>query len=48
MTKSRMVLNGEVPRLTVDPETYEVHADGKLLSCRPAEKVPLTQAYFLL
>ncbi len=31
----------------VDPETYEVRADGELLTCQPAESLPMTQRYFL-
>ena len=35
------------PDIEVDPQTYEVRADGKLLTCEPAEVLPLTQRYFL-
>jgi urease subunit alpha len=45
--KTDMVLNGATPRLEVDPETYEVRADGVLLTCEPATVLPLTQRYFL-
>jgi urease subunit alpha len=36
-----------MPRITVDPETYAVHADGELLTCEPATIVPLAQRYHL-
>ena len=39
--------NDALPRITVDPETYEVRADGELLSCEPAQVLPLAQRYFL-
>lgn len=39
--------NDAMPRITVDPETYEVRADGELLTCEPAETLPLAQRYFL-
>jgi urease subunit alpha len=45
--KSAMVLNGETPEIEVDPETYEVRANGELLTCEPAEVLPLAQRYFL-
>jgi urease subunit alpha len=45
--KSRMVLNSATPRIEVDPETYEVRADGALLTCEPATMLPLAQRYFL-
>ncbi len=45
--KADMKLNGSTPALTVDPETYEVTADGKPLTCEPAEELPLAQKYFL-
>ncbi|HNL24809.1 MAG TPA: hypothetical protein PKN67_08825, partial [Pseudomonadales bacterium] len=35
------------PRMEVDPQTYEVRADGLLLSCEPASVLPLAQRYFL-
>ncbi|MXY54598.1 MAG: urease subunit alpha [Gammaproteobacteria bacterium] len=46
--KQHMVHNGETPTVEVDPETYEVRADGELLICEPAEVLPLAQRYFLL
>jgi urease subunit alpha len=45
--KSAMVHNGHLPRIEVDPETYEVRADGLLLTCAPAAVLPLAQRYFL-
>tara|TARA_B100002003_G_scaffold215748_1_gene214798 strand:+ start:1656 stop:3365 length:1710 start_codon:yes stop_codon:yes gene_type:complete len=45
--KSDMALNDYQPNMEVDPETYEVRADGELLICEPAEELPLTQRYFL-
>ena len=45
--KRAMLLNAETPKIEVDPETYEVRADGELLVCEPAEILPLAQRYFL-
>jgi urease subunit alpha len=45
--KKDMVLNGATPVIEVDPETYDVRADGELLICEPAEVLPMTQRYFL-
>jgi urease subunit alpha len=45
--KKDMVHNGYRPRIEVDPETYEVRADGELLVCEPATVLPLAQRYFL-
>lgn len=45
--KKDMVLNDQLPKLTVDPETYEVTCDGEVLSCSPADSLPLAQRYFL-
>jgi urease subunit alpha len=45
--KKDMVHNDWQPRLEVDPETYEVRADGELLACEPASVLPLAQRYFL-
>jgi urease subunit alpha len=45
--KKDMKWNDATPRITVDPETYAVHADGELLVCEPAELLPLAQRYFL-
>jgi urease subunit alpha len=45
--KRDMVHNDAMPAIEVDPETYEVRADGKLLTCEPAKELPLAQRYFL-
>jgi urease subunit alpha len=45
--KKDMKLNDALPRMEVDPETYEVRADGVLLTCAPARSLPLAQRYFL-
>ena len=45
--KTDMVHNGWLPTLEVDPETYEVRADGELLTCQPASELPMAQRYFL-
>eukprot|EP00465_Bigelowiella_longifila_P011246 CAMPEP_0185262226 /NCGR_PEP_ID=MMETSP1359-20130426/10434_1 /TAXON_ID=552665 /ORGANISM="Bigelowiella longifila, Strain CCMP242" /LENGTH=389 /DNA_ID=CAMNT_0027849103 /DNA_START=1 /DNA_END=1170 /DNA_ORIENTATION=+ len=45
--KLNMVHNAEMPELSVDPETFEVRADGKLLECGPAKTLPLAQTYFM-
>ncbi|MFZ5506681.1 MAG: urease subunit alpha [Pseudomonadota bacterium] len=45
--KSDMVLNGWQPQIDVDPETYEVRADGERLVCEPADVLPMAQRYFL-
>ncbi|MBL4748623.1 MAG: urease subunit alpha [Magnetovibrio sp.] len=45
--KSDMVLNHYMPHIEVDPETYEVRADGVLLTCEPADVLPMAQRYFL-
>jgi urease subunit alpha len=45
--KQDMVNNDFLPRIEVDPETYEVRANGELLTCQPAKKLALTQRYFL-
>ena len=42
-----MVLNDWQPNMEVDPQTYEVRADGELLSCEPADVLPMAQRYFL-
>jgi urease subunit alpha len=47
ITKKSMVHNGATPEITVDPETYAVTADGELLTCAPAEVLPMAQRYFL-
>jgi urease subunit alpha len=47
ISKKSMVLNDATPHIEVDAETYEVRADGELLTCEPAKSLPLTQRYFL-
>jgi urease subunit alpha len=47
INKHSMKLNDAVPKMQVDPETYEVRADGRLLTCEPAEVLPMAQRYFL-
>jgi urease subunit alpha len=47
LRKKDMIHNGAQPHLEVDPETYEVRADGELLTCEPASELPMTQRYFL-
>jgi urease subunit alpha len=47
ISKKSMIHNGATPRIEVDPETYEVKADGELLTCAPAEVLPMAQRYFL-
>jgi urease subunit alpha len=47
ISKKSMVHNGATPKIEVDPETYEVKADGELLTCAPAEVLPMAQRYFL-
>jgi len=45
--KKHMVHNDYLPKMQVDPETYEVRADGELLVCEPAKVLPMAQRYFL-
>jgi urease subunit alpha len=45
--KRSMMLNSATPRMEVNPETYEVRADGRLLTCEPAKVLPMAQRYFL-
>ncbi len=47
VTKKSMILNDLTPHMEVDPETYEVRADGELLTCEPAAELALAQRYFL-
>jgi urease subunit alpha len=47
ISKKSMIHNDATPAITVDPETYEVTADGELLTCAPAEVLPMAQRYFL-
>ncbi|MFK4653477.1 urease subunit alpha [Bradyrhizobium japonicum] len=45
--KHSMILNDALPHMEVDPETYEVRADGRLLTCPPVNVVPMAQRYFM-
>ena len=45
--KHSMILNNAVPHMEVDPETYEVRADGRLLTCPPATMLPMARRYFM-
>ena len=47
LTKRDMIHNDALPRMEVDPDTYEVRADGELLTCEPAQVLPMAQRYFL-
>src|SRR5436190_131821 len=47
LKKTDLVLNDALPRIDVNPETYEVRADGQLLTCEPSDVLPLAQRYFL-
>ncbi|MCY7279274.1 MAG: urease subunit alpha, partial [Phormidesmis sp. CAN_BIN44] len=47
LSKLDMKLNDALPHIEVDPETYEVRADGQLLTCEPATVLPMAQRYFL-
>ena len=48
LRKAAMRNNSATPKVQVDPQTYEVFADGELLTCEPAETLPMAQLYFLL
>ena len=47
ITKKDMKHNSETPELTVDPQTYDVRVNGELITCEPAEVLPLAQRYYL-
>ena len=47
ISKASMKLNDATPEISVDPETYEVRADGETLTCEPASELPMAQRYFL-
>jgi urease subunit alpha len=47
ITKADMIHNSGTPHIEVDPQTYEVRADGVLLTCEPATELPMAQRYFL-
>lgn len=47
ISKASLIHNSATPKIDVDPETYEVRADGELLTCAPADVLPMAQRYFL-
>ena len=47
ISKASMIHNDALPKIEVNPETYEVRADGELLTCEPATVLPMAQRYFL-
>ena len=47
ITKKDLIHNSYLPKIEVDSQTYEVRADGELLTCEPAIELPLAQRYFL-
>jgi urease subunit alpha len=47
LSKASMIHNSATPHIEVDPETYEVRADGEVLSCEPMQMLPMAQRYFL-
>ena len=47
ISKRSMIFNDFLPKIEVNPETYEVRADGQLLTCEPARELPMAQRYFL-
>ena len=47
LRKADMVNTAYCPKIEVDPETYEVRADGQLLTCEPARVLPMAQRYYL-
>jgi urease subunit alpha len=47
LSKNDMVYNNAMPKIDVDPQTYEVRVDGTFITCEPAEVVPMAQRYFL-
>ena len=47
ISKKDMIFNDFCPDISVDPETYEVKANGEILTCEPATELPLAQRYFL-
>jgi urease subunit alpha len=47
ISKKSLILNDATPRMQVNPETYEVRADGQLLTCEPAKVLPMAQRYFM-
>ena len=47
VTKRDMIHNDWLPKMEIDAQTYEVRADGQLLTCEPATELPMAQKYFL-
>jgi urease subunit alpha len=47
ISKASMIHNDATPKIDVDPELYDVRADGELLTCEPAHVLPMAQRYFL-
>ncbi len=47
ISKASLIHNNATPEIEVNPETYEVRADGELLTCKPAQELPMAQRYFL-
>jgi urease subunit alpha len=47
LSKRDMVNNSALPKVEVDPDTYEVRADGEVITCEPAQILPMAQRYFL-
>lgn len=47
LSKADMIHNDATPHIEVDPETYEVRADGVMLTCKPLDVLPMAQRYFL-
>ena len=47
ISKKDMVLNDVCPSIDVNPETYEVRANGEIITCEPAEELPMAQRYFM-
>ena len=47
ISKKNMVFNDSCPKIEVNPETYEVKANGELITCEPANELPLAQRYFM-
>ena len=45
--KRDMIHNSATPKVEIHPETYEVRADGEVITCAPAQELPLAQRYFL-
>jgi urease subunit alpha len=47
LTKRDMVNNSLLPKIEVDPDTYEVRVEGELITCEPAQRLAMAQRYFL-